>query len=326
MRKILLITTMVMTCLVTVIISCKKDTPQSATLVKDSFFTIENATFITGALPTASTGTAPSISAISGNGQVLEGGSNPITITTDATIKEVIVGVQGKTGYYKVPASALKSGSLSYMVYLLFSSSFVTDNFIILIAIVDNTGLISAYESIPVTRITAGTGKLQVNVSWDQPNDIDLHLIEPNLYEVYWDTIPSKNGGTLDVDSNPDCFLDNINSENITYSGTAKVEKGKYTVRIALFSSCDVTALTHYVVTARIDGTIITPTTGTNPYYGSVTADQAWIDGNGPQEGVTVMEFNVAATKSASAGNLKMLQFSYPRKTNLAKRAAATYR
>jgi hypothetical protein len=326
MRKMLMITAMVIACLATVLISCKKDKAQPATQVKDNFFTIENATFATGALPAASTGTAPSISSVTGNDQILEGGSNPIKITTDATIKEVLIGVQGKTGYYKVPASALKSASLSYMVYLLFSSNFVTDNFTILIAIVDNNGLVSAFQTIPVTRVKNGTGKLQVNVSWDQPNDIDLHLIEPGLYEVYWDTLPSKNGGTLDVDSNPICYLDNINSENITYSGTAKVEKGKYIVRIALFSSCDVTDLTHYIVTARIDGNLITPSTGTNPYYGSVTAAEAWIDGTGPRDGKTVMEFNVAATKSASAGNLKMLQFSYPRKVNLAKREAAAYR
>jgi hypothetical protein len=318
-----MITTMVTACMVIVFNSCKKDKPQPADQVKTNFFTIDNATFVTGALPSPSAVGAPTIAEVTGNDMVLEGGSNPISITTDATIKEVIIGVQGKTGYYKVPASALKAGTVSYMVYLLFSSNFVSNNFTILIAIVDNSGNVSAFQTIPVKRIVAGTGKLQVNVSWDQPNDVDLHLIEPGAYEVYWDTIPSPSGGTLDVDSNPTCYLDYINSENITYSGNATVQKGTYMVRIAYFKACSVTALTHYVVTARMDGILVTPSTGTNPYYGSFTPDQAWIDGNGVRDGVTVMEFNVAATKSASAGNQKMLQFAYPRKANLIKRDIA---
>ena len=160
------------------------------------------------------------------------------------------------------------------------------------------------------------------------PDDLDLHLIEPSLNEIYWDSIKSPTGGLLDVDSNPICYMDYINSENITYSGNAVVEKGKYTIKIALFSACEVTQLTHYVVTAKIDDKLVVPSTGTNPYYGSIAASHAQIDGDGIRGGEPVMEFNVAATKSASPGNqkMKMLQFSYPRKVNLAKREAAAHR
>ena len=68
-----------------------------------------------------------------------------------------------------------------------------------------------------------------------------------------------------------------------------------------------------------MDGVLITPTVGKNPYYGSVTAAEAYIDGNGVSEGTTVMEFNVSQTKSASVGNQKMLKFSFPHKINLLK-------
>jgi hypothetical protein len=322
MRKMIIITTMAMVGLFAAFISCKKDKAQAADLVQKNYFTIQNATFETGAFPSASSGNAPSISAVTGNGSILEGGSNPITISTSASLKAALIGVKGKTGYYQVNASDLKS-NLPYMVYLLFSTTFVEDNFTIYIAIIDINGLISTPQEIPVTRVKAGTGKLQVSVSWDKPNDIDLHLVEPKLYEIYWDTVPSPSGGTLDVDSNPICYLDNINNENITYSGTAILQTGKYIVRVSLFSSCDVTDLTHYLVTARMDGNLITPTTGTNPYYGSVAAADSWIDGDGPRDGVTVMEFNVAATKSSPAEYKKMLKFSYPRKPNLIKRALA---
>lgn len=299
--------------------SCKKDNKTQNQLEKN-YFSIQKAAYMGGAFPEASPGAAPTISSVYGNTSILEGGSNPISITTDATVKEVLIGVQGKDGYYKIGASDLKSTTQTYLVYLLFSSAFTEDNFTIIVAIVDNNGLISSSETIDVSRIVAGTGKLQVSVSWDKPNDLDLHLVQPDSTEIYWDNQSSSIGGVLDVDSNPACYLDNINNENITYSADATVIKGKYTVRIALFSSCEVIDLTHYVVTARMDGNILTPATGQNPYYGSVAAADAYTDGNGPEEGVTVMTFNVSSTKSATEKQ-KMLKFNYAKRPNLIKRS-----
>ena len=318
MKKLLLITATL--CLFIGFNSCKKDKKEeSVNQLEKSYFTIQNASFVSNAFPSASQGSAPSITSVYGNSSVLEGGSNPISIITSSSIKEVLVGVQGKSGYYKINSSDLKSTSPTYMVYLLFSSDFTEDTFTILISIVDANGLISPSQTVTVTRVTAGTGKLQISCSWDKQNDIDLHLVEPNSSEIYWDNDESSNGGLLDVDSNPACSIDNINNENITYSANATVEKGKYIVRIALFSSCDITDLTHYVVTARMDGAILTPLSGKNPYYGTVEAANAYIDGDGPREGVTVMEFNVSATKSKSIDNQKMLKFSYPKHPNLVK-------
>lgn len=302
--------------------SCKKD-KQDENQIQKSYFTIENATYVNQGFPSASPGAAPTITDVYGNGSVLEGGSNPISFTTSATVKEVLVGVQGKNGYYKVNASELKSTSQTYRIYLLLSSTFAENTFTIIISMVDNAGLISESEAIHVSRITAGTGKLQVSCSWDQPNDLDLHLTEPGLTEIYWDNRESSNGGQLDVDSNPICYLDHINNENITYSGDAVVEKGTYKVNIALFEACTVTNLTHYVVTARIDGVLVIPTAGTNPYYGSVTAAEAYADGSGPREGKTVMQFNVSQTKSAQV-NQRMLKFTYAHKPNLLKRSMET--
>lgn len=319
MKKALMMFAML--CMVASFNSCKKDNKQPDNLIQKSYFTIDNATFVNSGFPTSSPSGAPVISSVFGNGSVLEGGSNPISITTGSTIKEVLVGVQGKNGYYKVPSSALKSTTQTYLTFLLFSQNFEMDNFIILIAIVDNAGLISEQQTINVSRIVAGTGKLQVSVSWNQPNDLDLHLVEPNLTDINWDNDQSTNGGLLDVDSNAACYIDGINNENVTYSANAVVEKGKYMVRICLFKSCLVTATTNYVVTARLDGNLITPTLGKNPYYGTVAAAHAYIDGDGVSEGETVMEFNIASTKSASVGGQKMIKFSYPKKVNLEKRS-----
>jgi hypothetical protein len=304
-------------------IACKKDKKTEYSVDKN-YFTIEKATFTNSAFPAASAGNAPSITSVVGNSSILEGGSNPISITTSSTVKEVLVGVQGRNGYYKIESTDLKATTQTYLIFLLFSQIFEMDNFTILIAIVDNAGLISEHQFINVSRITAGTGKLQISCSWDKPNDLDLHLVEPNLNEIYWDSTMSVSGGVLDVDSNPVCYLDYINSENITYSGNAKIAAGKYIVRISLFESCQVIDVTNYVVTARLDGNLITPTTGKNPFYGTVNASDCYIGGTGPREGKTVMEFNVASAKSALVEKQKMLQFSYQRKINLLKRSMVT--
>jgi len=300
--------------------ACKKD-KQTENQIGKNYFTIQNSTYVNSAFPSASPSGAPTINSVYGNGSVLEGGSNPISIITSSSVKQVLVGVQGKNGYYQINASDLKSTSVTYMLYLLFSSDFIEDSFTILISIIDTNGNISQSETVEVSRVTAGTGKLQISCSWDKPNDLDLHLFEPDQTEIYWSDKTSTSGGTLDVDSNPICYLDGINNENITYSADAVVNKGKYTVKISLFSHCDVTDLTHYVVTARMDGNLLTPTTGTNPYYGTVAASHDYLDGDGPSEGDTVMEFNVSSTKSASAGTQKMLKFGYPQKQNLEKRS-----
>lgn len=301
--------------------SCKKDSKDSGKLISEKYFTIDGATFVDGSFPDASSGNVPVISSVYGNSTVLEGGSNPISITTSSTVKEVLVGVENVKGYYKIESSNLKSMQVTYMAYLLFSQNFEQDNFTILIAIVDENNLISEMQTIEVDKLTAGTGKLQVSCSWNKLNDLDLHLEEPNGDEICWDTDTSANGGELDVDSNPICYIDYINNENITYTGNAKVEKGKYIVRISLFSSCSVTELTNYVVTARLDGNLLTPITGTNPYYGSVAASHSYVDGgDGPRAGDVVMEFNVPTTKSISE-KATMLKFAYPKKVNMIKKS-----
>jgi hypothetical protein len=304
-----------------VVISCKKDKEEKGSVLQTGFFTIENASLIKGDFPAASGANAPQIGSVYGNNSVLAGGSSPITISTDANVKEILVGVEGQNGYYKINPGTKKAASQTYLIYLLFSQKFVNTNFNILLAIVNSNGLISEHEIISVSQVVAGTGKLQVNCSWDKANDLDLHLIEPNGFDINWSVDESPNGGILDVDSNPICFIDNINNENVTYSGTAKIEKGKYKVKISLFSGCKISDLTNYVVTVRYNGALITPVSGKNPYYGKVSASHAYIGGDGPEDGDLVMEFNISSNKSGNIETQEMLQFHYPKKVNLAKRA-----
>lgn len=292
--------------------SCSDDDSDDKTL-QDNYFKIENANFINSAFPEASSSNdAPSISELYGNGSVLAGGSNPITLNTSSDISSVIVGIEGEKGYFEIPASSHKSTNSTYVIYLIMSQELEMSNFSIVVAVIGTNGLVSYHETIYVSLVEAGTGKLQVSCSWDRPNDVDLHVVEPNGEEIYYGNSYSTNGGELDIDSNASCSIDNINNENVTYSDEAIVESGEYIVRVDLYSNCSVTANTNYIVTVYYDGQAITPSYGQNPYYGTFAPGDADYGGGG--SGKTVLKFNIGSSKSAQnkASFNQAFKFDYP--------------
>ena len=294
------------------ITGCKKDDDKNK--LEESYFSVENGTFTNADIPEPSGSvSAPVISSVYGNPSILEGGSNPISLLTSSSFKDIIIGVEGVKGYYTIPeAGSGKSLNETVLLILLFSQTLENDSFVIIIALRDAQGLISAYSNIQVTKIEAGTGRLQVSCSWDKYNDIDLHLVEPNGAEIYYGDDYSENGGELDVDSNPDCYLDYINNENITYNDEAIIESGKYTVRVDFYSTCTITANTNFIVTTRYNGQIIAPTTGTNPYSGSFIPSDA--DAGGSGDGRQVMTFTIAPGKSDTPAE-RRIKFVYPKST-----------
>jgi len=164
-----------------------------------------------------------------------------------------------------------KSTSVIYTLSLVLSANIPGEEFVIIVAIVDDYGKVSAIYELPVSIVEVGTGQLQVSLSWDQANDVDLHLIEPDEEEIYYGSDYSSNGGVLDLDSNPGCYIDGVQNENITYSDESTREAGTYLVRVDLYDGCDVSAQTNFIVTARLNGQLIAQQLLNNPYSGSST-------------------------------------------------------
>jgi hypothetical protein len=286
---------------------CKKDV--EVNILEKSYFTVQGGTFKDSEIPvTSGSQSSPVIVSINGNPSILEGGSNPISVITQSGAKKVIVGVEGVKGYYSVPV--LNPSNTTILLILLFSQELEQDSFVIVVAISDSQELVSIHKTIHVTKIEAGTGQLQVSCSWDQRNDVDLHLVEPNGEEVYYATDISANGGVLDVDSNPNCSIDGINNENITYDDDAIIESGKYTVRVDFFANCYVSSNTNFIVSARYNGNLVTATSGSNPYVGYFVPGEA--DRGGSGDGRQIMTFNISATKSEVPAEMK-LKFVYPK-------------
>ena len=105
-------------------------------------------------------------------------------------------------------------------------------------------------------------GALQFALNWNRPNDMDLHVIEPNGEMVYYANPVSSTGGTLDLDSNAGCTIDNVNNENVIWDADVAPE-GEYQIGVNLWSACTVQEDTEWRLTILVDGVPVETVTGT---------------------------------------------------------------
>jgi len=205
-----------------------------------------NATHHAGSPPSAN---GPAITATAGSGIAIPGGSHQIQVTSAANYSSLAVYVSGDDGYYEI--TGLHGGALTLLATI--AQSAPTD-FSIQVA-GGNGASYGTAQAIPIHLTSVGTGDVQVNVSWDLDNDLDLHVAGPNNLEIYYgNRTDSATGGTLDLDSNAACALDHKRSENITWP-TSRAPHGTYTVKVDYWANCPPAALpTNYVVTINVKG------------------------------------------------------------------------
>jgi hypothetical protein len=179
---------------------------------------------------------------------VINGGSTQITITASDDIVEIYVGVVGSDGYY---ALTVPAGS-SIADVLLTLAQLLPSELSLIFEAVDAAGDVSEPATLQANVTSVGTGDLQISVSWNVDNDIDLHVIDPNNFEIYYEDDVSPEGGRLDLDSNAGCVIDGVDNENVRWlSGTAP--HGSYQVLIDNYEACTPAAVT-YVVTVQKAG------------------------------------------------------------------------
>lgn len=298
--------------------NCKKDDKNQATDDLSNYFSINGARVVNSELKSGS-GNAE-INSIGGINYALPGGSNTIKFSTTETTQKVLVSVKGLKNYYELEGtdfSNLRTTDFWYLFSILINSD-LSKAFTMLIALVDESGNIGAIREIPVSFQVAGTGVFQVNVSWDNPNDIDLLLQEPDGNVIYYNNEGDTTEGFLDVDSNPGCEIDGINSENITYKEKAYLQNGIYKVRVNLYDACEVTSTTHYTVTARINGELVSIPGYTNPYSGTFQpADED--DDSGSSAGTEVMRINVNTSNLRAGNTVRLFNFNFSDKSKMEK-------
>jgi len=237
---------------------------------------------------------------------VVNGGSTQQTVTSDEefsvvriALEELIAPAQASDSDEPAPAPTstgapargyqqitLAEPTTEVTLLLTLSQGLPTDRFLLYFATVDADGKQGPLATQDVQAVGVGTGDVQVSVSWDVDSDLDLHVVDPNGDEIYWWTETSPSGGELDLDSNAGCSIDSVRNENITWpTGTAPA--GTYTVRLHLYSSCDVEP-TKYVVTIHVAGQ------PTRTFSGTITGPGDESTDEGAGEVITTFEVTAA--------------------------------
>jgi uncharacterized protein YfaP (DUF2135 family) len=208
--------------------------------------------------------------------------ANSTPAPTDATPAPPVVPADGTpaSGFVEI---TLKSPTDKADIVLTVAQALPGTVFVFHYAVVDASGKQGKSKRQTVNAIQVGTGDVQVSISWDVDSDVDLHVIDPNSDEIYYDEPESSSGGELDLDSNAECDLDHKRNENITWK---KAPAGKYAVKVDYWASCGV-ASSHYVVTVRVNGQ------PTRTFTGELTGKG---DEGGRGDGKDITTFTVATT------------------------------
>ena len=116
-----------------------------------------------------------------------------------------------------------------------------------------------------VPDVVFGTGAVQITLTWDDPVDLDLHVIEPSGEEIYFGYRDSESGGHLDRDTICESTTEG-KPENVYWADSAP--RGTYEVRVHLYGLCNTSlASVNFRLRTVVDGQART-------FSSSVTEDE----------------------------------------------------
>jgi hypothetical protein len=107
------------------------------------------------------------------------------------------------------------------------------------------------------TRVaTLGSGDVQVTLSWNSTDDLDLWVSDPNGEVIYYGHSTSISNGALDVDANAGCAnKTNQPVENIFWP-TGQAPRGEYVISVNYYAQCETTASIPFTVRVLVDGQV----------------------------------------------------------------------
>ena len=220
-----------------------------------------SASFVPGSAPAPSGG--PSIT-VTANSTVINGGADVARIQSNTPFVtlnlSVFFGLPTAAGIPMAGRPSLAPRDVTAGFYQLRLPTPTTDTFVVTtlgrslpmnsftlrFSAADAGGAVgAAADSAKTVNTSASTGAVQVSLSWNQLSDVDLHVVDPNSEEIYWDNPRSTSGGVLDLDSNAACVVDRVNNENIRWSSAPA---GTSAVRVDYWASCGVSQTDYAVV------------------------------------------------------------------------------
>jgi hypothetical protein len=190
------------------------------------------ATLQTGALP-ASHGSLTAViqsTGSSANGYFFD---LPVNDNSGANIGSVNVAIQGLSDYWTLP---LGGTSVPAQVYFGYATQTTARQFPTLIQIVDSSGNVSPPATI---QMTVGPPAVDVKLTWDANVDLDLHVIDPKNFDVYYSQFASPEGGSF-VSADSQCGRALTEPEEIIWP-PGGFPTGTYTVKVNDYESDCVT-------------------------------------------------------------------------------------
>ncbi len=104
-----------------------------------------------------------------------------------------------------------------------------------------------------LTRAGAKTGAIQISLSWNNFNDLDLHVVPPSEERISFSHRRSKCGGVLDVDMNAGGRQSEEPVENVFWGKTV-APAGTFQVYVHFFAQHDEYAETPFELHVLVDG------------------------------------------------------------------------
>lgn len=295
-----------------IVFLCNKDKTVTTVLtfsttnpIQDSYFAIEDAVYSGGEMPAFTT----TLENLKVNQSILPGGASIVTIDSNVELKEIYAGVKSIPGYYKLDALkylVTEEASTGYRyVFILLVSQNLLHDFSLNVVVLTDTNTYKGCDS-SLKYVEAGTGSLQIGLTFNNAKDIDLYVVEPNKNIIYYgsrrpflfdandysDSDYDRKMG-LDHDSNAGCNIDNLNNENVYFQGNC-IQKGTYEVWVNMYSNCTPSISTEWAIVATYNGGLLTPVYGANPSQGTFPVNTASNKIGGVLQGAKkVMTFNI---------------------------------
>jgi hypothetical protein len=190
---------------------------------------------------------------LTGSNQVVAGGSGLVTVSSASQFNSIAMAIQGVSGHIRVDLPA-RTTSAQMVVALQSVLNLPGIDGLPAIPCQFQLGLDGAFG--PPADFTfqieiAGQGALNINLTWDTEADLDLHVMEPDGFVIFFGNTVSPSGGELDLDGNAGCITSR-SVENVTYAGVTP-PIGLYRVFVDTFDNCNA-PLTNFAVRVNQEG------------------------------------------------------------------------
>ncbi len=254
-----------------------------------NYFDLPSATF-TPSTPSPQ-GESP-LSEVTISNYAIGGGVLFVSVEELGHYVQLLVSIEGQKGYFTTQASQ----NLELLV-----GQEMRGGLSLRVVGVDENGLYSLAQIVPIEFIDLEHEGLQVALSFDANKDLDLHLFLPNGEEIYYGNPGSISSLTgimaygLELTSNDDCKIDYIGNESIFIPERFLIE-GTYRVCVNLYGNCDPFSVAQFCVRALYNGQRVETLGAENPYRGRFEVGDE--QNRDPEHYLEVMKFSLSPTST----------------------------